>query len=333
MTNDLVQFNPDQLDLIKRTIAKDATNDELALFIHQCERTGLDPMDKQIYFQKRSGKVTIITAIDGFRLIAERTNRYAPGGTWWCGSDGEWKEVWPEGEPPIAAKVTVKKVVGGVIVEAPAVAHYSEYVVKYNGKASDMWAKMPRNQLAKCAEALALRKAFPRELSGLYTSDEMGQADNVAPTVEDRGGRPEAKADDGAKRDGQPSSGARSGNDQPALPPANVNPTTGEIIDVTTQSPPTTGPRTFPPPTSTRELTAQIEFTDADATGVGHEAVRALLVDVGKLTADDKTTFLAAVEVAGLTMPKTKRALVTVEQLSTLRGLLPADPNENERPM
>lgn len=180
-----VELSTDQVDLIKRTIAKDATNDELALFVQQCNRTGLDPFAKQIYFQKRSGKVIIITAIDGLRLIAERSNKYAgQDGPWWCGKDGEWHDTWFEAAPPAAAKVIVRKVQNGVLVETPAIAHYDEYVVKYNGKPGDMWAKMPRNQLAKCAEALALRKAFPAEMSGLYTDDEMAQADNDVPVVQ-----------------------------------------------------------------------------------------------------------------------------------------------------
>jgi phage recombination protein Bet len=189
-----VELSTEQVDLIKRTIAKDATNDELALFVQQCNRTGLDPFAKQIYFQKRSGKVVIITAIDGLRLIAERSNKYAgQDGPWWCGEDGEWRDTWFEATPPRAAKVIVRKVQNGVLVETPAIAHYDEYAVKYNGKPNDMWAKMPRNQLAKCAEALALRKAFPAEMSGLYTDDEMGQADNDLPMVR-AGGEPSASA-------------------------------------------------------------------------------------------------------------------------------------------
>jgi phage recombination protein Bet len=72
-----IEFKPDQIQLIKNTIAKDATDDELKLFLYQCQRTGLDPMTRQIYFMKRSGKVTIQTSIDGFRVIAERSGDYA----------------------------------------------------------------------------------------------------------------------------------------------------------------------------------------------------------------------------------------------------------------
>lgn len=171
-------FTADQIDLIKRTIAKDATDDELALFVTQCNRTGLDPFNKQIYFVKRGSKVTIQTGIDGYRLVADRTGSLAgQDGPWWCGADGQWREVWLDGDPPTAAKVIVKKVLpGGAIGTFPAVAHWSEYAQSYNGKLGDMWQKMPALMLAKCAEALGLRKAFPAELSGVYTAEEMGQA-------------------------------------------------------------------------------------------------------------------------------------------------------------
>ena len=178
----LVQFTPEQVQLMKRTICKprdrDATNDELALFVGQCKRTGLDPFAKQIYaifrYDRRAGRevMTIQTAIDGFRLIAERTGQYlGKAGTWWCAADRKWQEVWIGSERPVAAKVIVRKVVQGHVAEVPAVAHWSEYVSDQG-----LWKNMPANQLAKCAEALALRQAFPNDLSGLYTSEEMGQA-------------------------------------------------------------------------------------------------------------------------------------------------------------
>lgn len=157
-----------KIELVKRVCAPGATDDELQLFFHQARRTGLDPLAKQIYCVKRAGKMAIQTGIDGYRLIADRTGQYAGN------DDYEFDDAVNQ---PKLAKARVWKLVGGVRCPFEATARWEQY---YPGDAQGfMWKKMPHVMLGKCAEALALRKAFPAELSGVYTADEMEQSGDI----------------------------------------------------------------------------------------------------------------------------------------------------------
>jgi len=187
-----VVFTKDQVDLIKRTICKDANDDEFKLFMYQAQRTGLDPLARQIYAIKRWDKsanryvMCIQTSIDGFRLVAERSGKYSgQDGPYWCGEDGIWSDVWLTKKPPVSARIGVLR----SDFQAPCwgVARFDAYAqTMKGGGVTHMWVNMGDVMIAKCAEALALRKAFPQELSGLYTSDEMQQStksdDNITKT-------------------------------------------------------------------------------------------------------------------------------------------------------
>lgn len=160
-------------EFIRKTYCGGAPDDIAATFLELCRQRRLSPEARHIYLINRAGQgkaanYVIQTGIDGYRLIADRTQRYA-------GSDEPVFIHDPEGGIAIAS-VTVYKLIGGVRCPFTASARWDEYQA-----GGPMWAKMPHTMLAKCAEALALRKAFPEELSGFYTDAEMDQAEYDAP--------------------------------------------------------------------------------------------------------------------------------------------------------
>jgi phage recombination protein Bet len=155
----------DQMALIKSTIAQGATDTELQLFFYDCKRQGVHPLDRLIHFTKRGGKYTPITSIDFMRQRAAQTGECA-------GID----DALYTGEPKTAdfcASVTVYRLVQGQRSAFAASARWLEYKPEAN---DFMWRKMPFVMLGKCAEALALRKGFPQQLAGLYTTEELDQA-------------------------------------------------------------------------------------------------------------------------------------------------------------
>lgn len=172
-------FDEDQRRMIRDSFANGASDAEFAMLLEVAKARRLNPLLRQIHFvkrwdsQKRCEVWSVQAAIDGLRAIAERTGLYAgQDEPEFEETDGAiklcrvrvWRKDWPR--------------------PAVGVAYWSEYVQtirdKVSGKErpSAMWARMPHVMLAKCAESLALRKAFPEDMGGLYSDEEMGQADN-----------------------------------------------------------------------------------------------------------------------------------------------------------
>lgn len=172
----------EKLQLLTDTICKGASAGELGMFVEVCNRLRLDPFAKQIHAVKRWDSAlqrevfSFQVGIDGFRLVAQRTGEMdGIEGPLWCGEDGEWLDLWTRHDPPFACKVLVYR--KGISRPFPGVAKFDSYVGrKKDGTPNSMWQKFPDLMIAKCAEALALRRAFPAELSGVYSDAEMDQA-------------------------------------------------------------------------------------------------------------------------------------------------------------
>ncbi len=164
LNTQMAEYTPDQMRLITEVIAKNATQDELELFLYRCKNLGLDPLKTgQIYFIKynQNSPGTIVVGIDGFRAKASRSGKLSGISRGAIKDDkgkcvGAWAEVHrTDWERPAREEVSL--------------AEYS------TGKA--MWAKMPETMIKKVAEAAALRMAFPDDLGGIYTNEEMDQAE------------------------------------------------------------------------------------------------------------------------------------------------------------
>ena len=183
----LTLWTPEQAQLISTTIAPGCSNDELRLFAYACQRTGLDPFSRQIYAIKRGGKLTIQVSIDGLRSIAERTGQLDGSQSYWCGSDGAWVDVWLDSKPPAAAKTIIHR--KGCAHPFSATARFADF-----NAGQGLWSKMPSVMIAKCSEAQALRRAFPADLSGVYSTDEMDQV--VEPVTVSAAPALPAKGDD-----------------------------------------------------------------------------------------------------------------------------------------
>ena len=205
--DDQTTFTPAQVAVLRHIGVEGASPEDLEIFFHECRRTGLDPFAKQIHMIGRPSRIrrpdgveawgkkyTIQTGIDGFRLIghreADRRGEHieVPGHEW-LNNDGRWIPAWSKGwGMPIAARAVIVRN-GHPFV---AVAMFDEYAqTKKDNSLTSMWAQRPAGQLAKCAEALAWRMAYPHGLAGIRSDEEMGQADDPVP-VASRAGAPRA---------------------------------------------------------------------------------------------------------------------------------------------
>jgi phage recombination protein Bet len=174
---------------------KDAPDGDRAVFLHQCQRTGLDPFAKQIYCIGRNEKKnerrgnawvetwtvrwSIQTGIEGWRVIRGRAEkregvRATLGRAVWYDHDGTEHKVWVQPDPPAACEITLTvKDAAGIQTPYTSVLLFREYVQTKNDKPIAQWATKPAHMLEKCTEADVYRKAFPQDFSGIDLDDAM----------------------------------------------------------------------------------------------------------------------------------------------------------------
>jgi len=167
----------EQKELVRKVIFAGSTDEEMALYLHECERRGTHPLDRLIIPAKIDGRITFITTIDYMRAKGEEDGSFA-------GIDPP--EFGPEDElgRPEWAKVSLYRWLpdplgGSQKTRFVGIARWKEF-------ASDkyIWKKMPFHMLAKCAEAIARRLAWPTKLRGLYLSEEMDRMERIECEVE-----------------------------------------------------------------------------------------------------------------------------------------------------
>ena len=187
-TNTALVVNQDltrnQVDLLKRTFCKGTTDDELQIYVNFCNRKQLDPMSGQVHAVMRWDPkakrevMSIQTGIDGFRIMAQRSGQFDGMEVELCGEDGKWVETWLARTPPSAARCRVYRLDRSR--PSVAIAYWDAYAqTKRDGKLNQRWAKGGPNMLSKCAEALAIRMAFPVEVGGVYSAEEMESAQDA----------------------------------------------------------------------------------------------------------------------------------------------------------
>lgn len=184
-TSEGLGFSSEAQAVLRQTLCKDATDAELQLFGALCKSKQLDPFSSQIYMIKRraynkdtkkyDSKVSFQTGIDGFRALAARSGEYA-------GSDEPEYEEYEDGTIKLA-RVCVWRIVKGERVAFRGVARWAEFCPP-EGQ-DNMWKKMPYHMIGKVAEAQALRKGFPLELSGLFTPEEMERTAAIEAQIDD----------------------------------------------------------------------------------------------------------------------------------------------------
>jgi len=175
----------EDVQVLKTTICRGATDAELGLFVATCKHTGLDPFMKQIHAVFRNTNVgtsqkpdwqkvmTIQVGVDGYRLIAARTGQIAGmDGPMWSPDGKDWYDF-PDPSAQFAKVAIYRKDISRPFV---AICRMDAY-----RQDNHMWKDMGPEQLAKCAEVLGLRRACPAEMAGLPLALDTDEGDDSEP--------------------------------------------------------------------------------------------------------------------------------------------------------
>jgi phage recombination protein Bet len=182
-----VESSADRLALLKRTRYPHLSDADFGALLEFARQHNLNPWSDHVWAAPDAdGTVKPMATNAGLRAIAMRTGQYGGRlGPFWCGPDGEWKDVWLSDDPPYAAKVGILR--KGITDPFWSIARFKGYArydaVRGRLELNERWQKMPDQMLAKCSESGGLRAAFGDVLAGMYSFEEMMQAGNpAAPT-------------------------------------------------------------------------------------------------------------------------------------------------------
>jgi len=156
INNNLIDYNDASVvETLKQTVAINLSHAEFLLFTHHCKSTGLNPFKREVWAIKAGSRLQVMTGINGFLQIANDHPMY----------DGMTIEVDSDERPTKAVCKVYRK---DRKYPSEGVALLKEY-----HKDTPIWKQMPRVMLTKVAKSIALREAFPQQLNGLYTQEEM----------------------------------------------------------------------------------------------------------------------------------------------------------------
>ncbi len=164
---DLIKYeDKETIKVLKQTVAVGASDAEFAMFVEFCKSTGLNPFKKEVWFTKTGSRVQMMTGINGFRAIANSSPAYDGIEIGLINAKGECVSASYAGDDYIGAWARAHRKDRKVPTEGIAM------LADYNKKQGN-WNSMKRVMIMKCAESVALRQAFPQQLNGLYTQEEM----------------------------------------------------------------------------------------------------------------------------------------------------------------